>query len=57
LHVHVTHPEGEAKFWMEPVIELAVNQGLSEKQITAALDTVRAHREEIVHAWHRHFGR
>ncbi len=28
MHVHVISPDGEAKFWLEPEIELAVNQGL-----------------------------
>jgi len=23
IHVHVQHPDGEAKFWLEPRIELA----------------------------------
>jgi len=27
-HVHVESPEGEAKFWLEPTIELAMNQGI-----------------------------
>jgi len=31
LHVHVSHAEGEAKFWMEPKIVLAQNIGLSAK--------------------------
>jgi hypothetical protein len=56
MHVHVTHPDGEAKFWLEPTIELAINQGLSETQVASALDIVRAHREEILHAWRKHFG-
>ena len=25
MHVHVHHAEGEAKFWLEPEIELAQN--------------------------------
>ena len=25
MHVHVQHPTGEAKFWLEPEIELARN--------------------------------
>jgi hypothetical protein len=25
MHVHVISPGGEAKFWLEPKIELAVN--------------------------------
>jgi hypothetical protein len=28
-HVHVYHSNGEAKFWLEPTIELAQNYGLS----------------------------
>ena len=56
MHVHVTHADGEAKFWIEPEIEVAMNQGLSQKQVNDALALVRTHREEIVHAWHTHFG-
>ena len=56
MHVHVTHADGEAKFWIEPEIEVAMNQGLSQKQVNEALALVRTHREEIVHAWHTHFG-
>ena len=56
MHVHVTHADGEAKLWIEPEIEVAMNQGLSQKQVNEALALVRTHREEIVHAWHAHFG-
>ena len=55
-HEHVTHTDGEAKFWMEPAIEIAVNQGLSQKQLNDALALVHSHREEITHAWRIHFG-
>jgi hypothetical protein len=30
MHVHVQSPDGEAKFWLEPVIAQAQNYGLSE---------------------------
>jgi hypothetical protein len=34
MHVHVSHPDGEAKFWLEPAIELANRSaGLSGKQL------------------------
>ena len=56
VHVHVTHTDGEAKFWLEPNIELALNQGLSHKQVNEALALVHAHHEEIISAWHNHFG-
>jgi hypothetical protein len=30
-HVHVQHADGEAKFWIEPTVELAANFGLKAK--------------------------
>ena len=47
MHVHVTHPDGEAKFWLEPQIELAMNQGLSKKQLHEALSLVQDHYEAV----------
>ena len=43
MHVHVTHTDGEAKFWLEPQIELAMNQGLSKPQINEVLLLVQDH--------------
>jgi hypothetical protein len=31
MHVHVQCAEGEAKYWLEPAIELAQNYGLNER--------------------------
>jgi hypothetical protein len=56
LHIHVVHTDGEAKFWLEPQIELAMNQGLSQKQLAEALSLLKQHLPQIVHAWHTHFG-
>ncbi len=57
MHVHVQHPRGEAKFWLEPQIELAQNYGLSKRQINAAQKLVKEHEHEIRAAWQKHFGR
>ena len=57
MHVHVHHAEGEAKFWLDPEIELAHNYGLSRRRIAAALALVRRHQDEIFGAWDDHFGR
>jgi hypothetical protein len=56
IHVHVAHPDGEAKFWLTPDVHLAVNMGLSAAQIRQAQAVVSAHLKEIEDAWHRHFG-
>lgn len=56
MHIHVSHTDGEAKFWLEPQIELAMNQGLSQKQLSEASILVQGHHEEICNAWRIHFG-
>ena len=57
IHVHVQHAEGEAKFWLEPEIELAQSWGLNARRTKAALALVRRHQQEIRDAWQAHFGR
>ena len=56
IHVHVSHPDGEAKFWLTPQIELAVNVGLSQTQVRQAQAVVSNHIKEIQDAWNHHFG-
>ena len=55
MHVHVQCPDGEAKYWLEPAIALAHNDGLSDQQVRAAQLIVEAHAEEIRSAWQKHF--
>ena len=35
-HVHVQHAEGEAKFWIDPAVELHANYGLKGKRLAEA---------------------
>lgn len=56
VHVHVAHPQGEAKFWLTPSVHLAMNVGLSDVQVRQAQAVVVAHTQEIQDAWNRHFG-
>lgn len=46
MHVHVQSSLGEAKFWIEPEIELAVNSGLPEHEIGKILSLVRRREDE-----------
>jgi hypothetical protein len=57
IHVHVQGTGGEAKFWLEPRIELAVNYGLNERELKRSLELVQEHESEIRQAWQKHFGR
>ncbi len=55
-HVHVTSPDGEAKFWLEPVIALAEFEGLNPRQLKQLQELVHEKRDEIIKAWKTHFG-
>ncbi len=56
MHVHVYCPDGEAKFWIEPIIALATNQGLSAKQLRDIQRVIEDKQNEIAKAWRKHFG-
>ena len=56
MHVHVAHPDGEAKFWLDPTIAVAAVVGLSPKLVGDAETVVRRHEQEVRDAWKRHFG-
>lgn len=55
MHVHVTCPEGEAKFWLEPVIALADSFGLKSRTLKELHRIVEEHEDEIKKAWRTHF--
>lgn len=56
MHVHIHCGHGEAKFWMEPEIELAQNYGLTSTDLRAVERLIREHEDEIKRAWQAHFG-
>jgi hypothetical protein len=53
--MHVQSQNGEAKYWLEPKIELAQSVGLSQREIHEALRLVQEHEDDIRNAWHKHF--
>ncbi len=57
MHVHVYHGGDEAKFWLEPNLELAENNGLKPKQLKRALRLIEEHENEIKDRWESYFGR
>lgn len=50
MHVH-----GEAKYWLEPNIELARNYGLSNKDLDIVYRLIEVHQHDIRRAWREHF--
>lgn len=57
IHVHVISPDGEAKFWLEPVIELALNKGLTSTELNELRKIIEERQNEIRDSWHQHFQR
>ena len=56
MHVHVESSDGEAKFWLTPQVEFAINVGLSQTPVRQAQAVVVKHIKEIQDAWNHHFG-
>ena len=55
-HVHVGRAGKEAKYWLEPDIELAKNYRLSRAQLKEIEQLIEDHGDEIKRAWKKHFG-
>lgn len=55
MHIHVKSPDGEAKIWIEPEIELERAVGYNEPQVNEILEQVEKHRNEIEDHWRKHF--
>ncbi|WP_256091620.1 DUF4160 domain-containing protein [Candidatus Thiosymbion oneisti] len=55
MHVHVASGSGEAKFWLEPEIELAKNCRFSRKNLKQIEIYIEAHHDELVSAWKTYF--
>jgi hypothetical protein len=55
MHIHVHSPDGEAKFWLEPVVALVSSQGLSAKEIRRMQKIVEERQDEIKRAWKKFF--
>ena len=55
MHVHVYCGEGEAKYWLEPEIELARNHRLSGLQLKQIEELIEVHYDELATAWKQHF--
>ena len=50
MHIHVAHPHGEAKFWLQPSLTLANHTGLSKQELADAERVVARHLQEIIDA-------
>lgn len=54
IHIHVVSSDGEAKFWLEPIISLANYSGFSKKELNFLQKTIERHKNEISREWKKH---
>jgi hypothetical protein len=57
IHVHVTGEDGEAKFWLEPIVSLAVYFGFNSQKLKDMQQLIEEHQDEIVEGWQKHFSK
>ena len=50
-HVHVISSNGEAKFWLEPVVALANAEGLSQIELRRIQKIVERNRAKFSKSW------
>lgn len=55
MHVHVSCPDGKARFWLELVVALAEHDGLGTRQLKELQGVVEKKRDEIIKRWREHF--
>lgn len=57
MHVHIISGDGEAKYWLEPEIELAKNHRYTRKQLKQIESLIESRYDELTNAWQQHFKR
>lgn len=54
-HIHVRQGEDEAKFWLQPNVSMAYNEGFDARTLNRLQKLVELHRDELERAWHEYF--
>ena len=56
-HIHVFYGNEEAKFWLEPTIELAENYGFPEHEICKIQKIIEKYGDDFKEQYTRHIGK
>jgi len=55
LHIHVRKGEAVAKFWLDPIAEVAEAYSMSAHELHELLDIAIEHKDEIERYWNEYF--
>ena len=56
-HFHVRTPEGECKFWLEPIIRWAINRGVRSHELRQIERLVFENETLLRNSFHEHHNR
>ena len=57
LHIHVIKGDCEAKYWLEPHIELACNYGFARHELSRIEQLINQHGNDFKEQFRRHIGK
>ena len=55
-HIHIRNAESEAKFWLEPEIFLARNDGFNSKELREIFSIIESNQPQFKETWYDYFG-
>ena len=55
-HIHIRNAESEAKFWLEPEIFLARNDGFNSKELREIFSIIESNKTQFKETWYDYFG-
>ena len=55
VHIHVEKDNLEAKFWLEPELRVAYNDGYDARKLRELLEIVENNKERIERTWNEFF--
>ncbi len=56
-HIHVRKADAEAKFWLEPTVEMEFSNDFSVSELRFIREIIEQHREDFIRKWRDHIGR
>jgi hypothetical protein len=56
VHIHVEKDNVEAKFWLNPEVRVAYNDGYDARALRELLAIVEGNRRRIEREWNEYFG-
>jgi hypothetical protein len=57
MHIHVIQGKSEAKYWLEPQIELAWNDGIAEERLSKIKKIIEKNADRFKEQYKEHVGK